>query len=165
MSKNRCRHSMKDKEGRKLLLEFSEKLGTDIQQLLGYKTRIEIDETEIAKIFIINGRPLLARSDGELFFTLLFEEIFLLVPKIMVDMGAVPYVCKGADIMAPGILSIEGEFEQNTLLVVVDERHRKPLAVGISLFNSEEMKNLNRGKTVKILHYVGDKLWDQLKSY
>ena len=156
---------MKDKEGRKLLLEFSEKLGTDIQQLLGYKTLIEIDETEIAKIFIINGRPLLARSDGELFFTLLFEEIFLLVPKIMVDMGAVPYVCKGADIMAPGILSIEGEFEQNTLLVVVDERHRKPLAVGISLFNSEEMKNLKRGKTVKILHYVGDKLWDQLKSY
>jgi PUA-domain protein len=165
MSKKRRRHTIKDKEARKLLLDVSEKLGTDIEQLLGYKTRIEVDETEIAKIFIINGRPLIAQSDGTLFFTLVFEEIFSLVPKIMVDMGAVPYVCKGADIMAPGILSIEGEFGQKNLLIVVDECHRKPLAVGISLFNSEEMKNLQKGKTVKILHYVGDKLWDQIKNY
>ena len=67
----------------------------------------------------------MAKSEDLLFFTLAFEELFSMFPKIVVDMGAVPYVCKGADIMAPGIRSVNGEFETNNLLIVVDERHNK----------------------------------------
>jgi len=164
MSKKLRRHPLKDKEKKKFLLDVSTKLGTEVEQLLGQKARIEQTETENVEIFIFNGKPLLAKSDGTLFFTLLFEELFSLFPKIVVDMGAVPFVCKGADLMAPGILSINGEFEQNSLIIVVDERHGKPLAVGVALFSSEEMKTVKRGKTVKILHYVGDKIWDHIRS-
>ena len=139
-------------------------LGTDIERLLGSKTGVEVNETEIAEVFFFDGRPLLARSNGVLFPTLYFEELFSIIPKIVVDMGAVPYVCKGADVMAPGVRAIKGEFKENNLLLIVDERHGKPLAIGVALFSSEDMKALNSGKIVKNLHYVGDKLWNYLKA-
>jgi len=160
----RRRHSLKEKEAKRFLLEVSKRLGTSIEQFIDSKIRIEVNETKIADLFFFNGRPLIAKSDGTLFFTLSFEELFPLFPKIVVDMGAVPYVCKGADVMAPGIRVVKGDFKENDLLIVVDERHGKPLAVGIALFSSEEMKTINHGKTVKNLHYVGGKLWNLLKS-
>jgi len=164
LPKKRRRHFLKEKEAKRFLLEVSKTLGTDIDQLLGSKTGVEVNETETAEIFFFNGRPLLARSDGLLFPTLYFEEFFAVIPKIVVDMGAVPYVCKGADVMAPGVRTIKGEFEENSLILVVDERHGKPLAVGVALFGSEDMKALDSGKIVKTLHYVGDKLWNYLKT-
>lgn len=164
LPKKRRRHFLKEKEAKRFLLEVSKTLGTDIEQLLGSKNRVEVNETETAEIFIFDGRPLLARSNGVLFPTLYFEELFSIIPKIVVDMGAVPYVCKGADVMAPGVVAIKGEFEENDLLLVVDERHGKPLAVGVALFGSEDMKVLNSGKIVKNLHYVGDKLWNYLRA-
>ena len=164
LPKKRRRHFLKEKESKRFLLEVSKTLGTDIERLLGSKTRVEMNETEAAEIFIFNGRPLLARSNGALFPTLSFEELFPIIPKIVVDMGAVPYVCKGADVMAPGVVAIEGEFREKDILLVVDERHGKPLAVGVALFSSETMKTVNHGKTVKNLHYVGDKLWNYLRG-
>jgi PUA domain protein len=164
MPKKLRRHPLKDKEAKRFLLDVSKRLGPNVEQLLGSKPRVEVNETETAEIFIFNGRPLLARFNGELFPTLSFEELFALIPKIVVDMGAVPYVCKGADVMAPGVRAIKGEFKENDLLLVVDERHGKPLAVGVALFSSEAMKAVNHGKTVKNLHYVGDKLWNSMRG-
>jgi len=164
MPKKPRRYFLKEKEARRLLLDFSQRLKTDFEQLLGAKPRIEVNETEAAGIFIFNGKPLLVRSGGELFPTLAFEEVFPFISRIVVDMGAVPYVCKGADVMAPGVVSIKGEFEENDLLLVVDERHGKPLAIGVALFNSQAMKNVKHGKIVKNVHHVGDKLWKTLRK-
>jgi PUA domain protein len=154
---------LKSKEAKKLLQEISSKLGKDVEQMLGTKSRIEVNETELGELFIFNGRALFARSNKIFFFTLAFEELFPLFPRIVVDMGAVPYVCKGADVMAPGVCSINGNFETDGLLVVVDERYNKPLSIGMALLNSEEMKTTKKGKVIKTLHYVGDKLWTQIK--
>jgi PUA-domain protein len=164
MPKKPRRHFLREKEARKLL-DFSQRLKTDVEQVLGSKPRIEVNETEAAEIFILNGKPLLARSGGELFPTLAFEKVFPFISRIVVDMGAVPYVCKGADVMAPGVVSVKGEFEENDLLLVVDERHGKPLAIGVALFNSQVMKNMKHGKIVKNIHHVGDKLWNYLREF
>lgn len=158
------RHSLKSKYAKKLLLTISKNLQINIEKFFESKIRIELLETEIAEIFIFNGRPLIARFDGCLFPTLYFKEVFGIIPKLVVDMGAVPFICKGADLMAPGVLSIKGQFNQNELLLIIDERHGKPLAIGLSIFDSEEMKKVNRGKIAKNLHFVGDKLWDYLKE-
>jgi PUA domain protein len=163
LPKNR-KYTLKSKDSKKLLKEVSANLGADVENILGTKTRIEINEIESGELFVFGGRALLAKSDNVLFFTLAFEELFSLFPKIVVDMGAVPYVCKGADVMAPGIRSVNGDFETNKLVIVVDERHNKPLAVGMALLNSEEMKATKKGKVIKTLHYVGDKFWNQIKS-
>jgi PUA-domain protein len=162
--KKRRIHPLKEKEAKKFLQEVTNRLGTDVERLLGSKARVELDEIETTEVFIVNGRPLIARSGDALFPTLTFEEFFSFIPRVVVDMGAVPYVCKGADVMAPGVVAIKGEFEVDNLLLVVDERHGKPLAVGVALFSSEAMKALKRGKTIKILHYVGDKLWNYLRG-
>jgi len=46
-----------------------------------------------------------------------------------VDMGAVPYVYNGADIMAPGIVDADREIAAGNLVWVRDERNKRPLAV------------------------------------
>ena len=164
MPKKRHRHSLKSKDAKKFLQEVSNRLGTDVEQFFGSKTRVEVNETETVELFIFDGRPLLARSNGELFPTLSFEELFSAIPRIVVDMGAVPYVCKGADVMAPGVRAVKGEFKDKSLILVVDERHGKSLAIGVALFSSEDMKAAKSGKTVKNLHYVGDKLWNHMRG-
>jgi PUA domain protein len=74
-------------------------------------------------------------------------------------MGAVPHVCNGANIMAPGIVSFDGEFRKGDYILVVDERHRKPIAVGEILYDRVEAKNVKQGVVVKNMHFVGDKVW------
>jgi PUA-domain protein len=164
LQKKLPRCSLRSKDAKKLVQEVSEKYGINVEQFLENKIRVESCQIDIFTVFLLNGKPLLAKSDDTVFFTLFFEQVFSLFPKVIVDMGAVPYICKGADVMAPGIRKIQGEFNQNGLLLIVDERYGKPLAVGLALLDSEEMKNTPRGKVIKTLHYVGDKLWNNLKS-
>ena len=160
----RHRSCLKSKDTKKLNVELSEKLGIKIQDFFESKIRVESYQIDAVTVFLFNGKPLLAKSDDALFFTLIFEEIFSQFPKIVVDMGAVPFVCKGADVMAPGIREIQGKFDENGLVLVVDDRHHKPLAVGLAMFSSEEMNKISNGKVIKTLHYVGDKLWSSLKA-
>lgn len=164
LPKKRHRHFLKGKNSKRFLLEVTETFRQNIASLLGSKTRVEVEETETHEIFIINQRPLLARVDGHLFPLLSFGEIFSVIPKIVVDMGAVPYVCKGADVMAPGVREVKGVFKEKDMILVVDERHNKPLAVGLALIGSEDMKDIDHGKVVKNLHYVGDQFWHYLKT-
>ena len=79
-------------------------------------------------------------------------------------MGAVPYVCKGATVMAPGIVRIEGEFGKGDLVLVVDMKFGKALALGESLMDAETARATKKGPVVKTLHYVGDKIWDYTKT-
>jgi len=159
------RHFLKEKEATQLLLNFSQKLKTSPKQLFGTKIHVESTETRAGKIVLIDGEPLLA-SYGDTFLpTLIFDEALNRLPKIVVNMGAVPHICNGADVMAPGVVQIDGEFQADEFLLVIDERYRKPLAIGKALFNSEDMKSLKRGRIVENLHYVGDKLWKLLKQF
>ncbi len=158
------RRFLKKREATQLLLSISKKLKTSPKELFGTKTRVESTEIQDGKIFFINSMPLLVSYKDTLFPTLLFSEALNRLPKITVNMGAVPYICNGADVMAPGVVQIEGQFQTDEFLLVVDERHHKPLAVGKALYNSEDMKNLKQGKIVENIHYVGDKHWNFLKQ-
>lgn len=158
------RHFLKEKEAEQLLKELSQKLRIDLKQLFGTKIRVEQTETQGAKIFIIDGKPLFARLDGTLLPTLKFEDILSFLPKLIVDMGAVSYVCNGADVMAPGVVEIKGNFNEGDFLVIADERHEKPLAIGIALANSQTAKTLKHGKVARNTHFVGDSLWAVIKN-
>lgn len=79
-------------------------------------------------------------------------------------MGAIPYVCAGADVMRPGIKVIEDGIAKDSSVAVIDEKYGKLLAVGIALFDSEEMKKMERGKVIKNIHYVGDWIWNFNKA-
>ena len=158
------RHLLKVKEAKQLLSELSQKLKLDAERLVGSKTRIELAETHMVQIFIINEKPLFAKIDGTLLPTLTSNGVFSLLPKIVVDMGAVPHICNGADLMAPGVVQIDGDFSIDDVLLIVDERHGKPLAIGVALLDSTSMRNAKYGKVVKNIHYVGDRVWRMLKK-
>jgi len=158
------RYFLRKKERKNFYNNVTKALHIDPEGSFGSKAQIEVVETSRHKIFLINGLSLFAESDGDLFPTLFFEEHLLLLPKIIVDMGAVQYVCRGADIMAPGIVEIQGEFEEKSLAVLLDERNKKPIAIGQSLFSSKTAKTLKKGKILRNLTYVGDDIWKVVKA-
>ena len=80
-------------------------------------------------------------------------------PYVMVDMGAVKFMCKGANVMRPGIKKFS-EFQKDNIVCIVEESHHKFLAVGKTLVSSEEVKNMEKGEVVKNLHYISDKFWE-----
>jgi len=159
------RRFLKEKEATQLLVKFSQKLKTSSKQLFGTKIHVESADTQVGKIFLINGKPLLAFYEDIVLPTLISNDILNRLPKIVVNMGAVPHICNGADVMAPGVVQIEGKFQADEFILIIDERNRKPLVIGKALFNSKDMKKLKKGRIVRNLHYVGDKLWKLLKQF
>ena len=87
------------------------------------------------------------------------NNFFVSLPKVVVDVGAIRFVVNGADIMRPGIRTLE-EFEQNSLVIVVDEKHNKPLAVTIALFDSNTIRSMSKGRVLENIHFVGDDIWE-----
>lgn len=159
------RHPLSSKEIKRLLADFSKIITIDTERLFGSRPQIEIFKVQRCEIFIVKGIPLLVKLEGELLPTLLFREALFFLPKVVVDMGAVPHVCNGADIMAPGIVKIEGDFNKGDLVLVVDERHGKPIALGRAFLDSNLAKMLRKGRTVENIHYVGDEVWNIMKKF
>ena len=80
-------------------------------------------------------------------------------PYVIVDMGAVKFMCKGANVMRPGIKKYS-EFQKDSIICIVEESHHKFLAVGKTLVSSDEMSNMEKGEVIKNLHYISDKFWE-----
>ena len=115
------------------------------------------------EIFYSNGSPIIVRSGKRLFPTLNSQAILSFIPKIVVNLGAIPHVCNGADVMSPGIVKFEGVFIKGDIVVITDEQYGKPIAIAEALYNLEVAKTLKRGKLFKNLHYIGDKIWQKIK--
>jgi PUA-domain protein len=158
------RYPLKAKEAKQIIEEASQTLKLDLEALFGSKANVEVVESDVGEVYLIGGKPLLFKLDNRVLPTLLFPEFTAKAPKIIVDMGAIPYVCKGATVMAPGIVRIEGEFNKGNLVLVADVKHGKALAVGESLLDAETAMNTKKGPVVKTLHFVSDKVWDTIKT-
>lgn len=78
---------------------------------------------------------------------------------VTVDMGAVPFIRNGADVMAPGIVGADPAIREGDLVWVRDERNGRPLAVGRAVMDGPTMAREERGKAIETIHYVGDDLW------
>ena len=157
------RYPLKAKEAKQIIEEAAKTLKLDFETLFGAKPNVEVVESDVGLIYLIGGKPLLFKADDHLLPTLLFNEFIAKAPKAVVDMGAVPFVCKGATVMAPGIVRIEGQFGLGDLVLVADVKFGKALAVGEALMDSETAKQTKKGPVLKTLHYVSDKIWDYTK--
>ena len=80
-------------------------------------------------------------------------------PYVMVDMGAVKFMCKGANVMRPGIKKYS-EFQKDSIVCIIEESHHKFLAIGKTLVSSQELENMEKGEVIKNLHYISDKFWE-----
>ena len=139
-------------------------LNQDLQDLFGLeqfvdkKSKVELLETDLHRLVLIDSKPSFFYLENKLVPTLrlLLEKNIL--KTVTVDMPAVPFMAKGADVMRPGITEIE-EFAKDQIVAVVDEKNHKPLCIGRALFSSQDMTAMERGKVIKSLHHVGDKIW------
>jgi PUA domain protein len=164
MSQKYRRYTLKAKESKQILTQASEKLKINLESMFGTKDSLEIVEGEFGELLLIDGKPVLFKTADSVLPTLTSVEILAKLPKVVVDMGAVRFVCNGADVMAPGIVRYEGSFVKGNVVVVVDVKHGKTLALGEILYSSEEVKNIKQGPIIKTKHYVSDKVWNFAKT-
>lgn len=126
------------------------------------KDVVEVVAMEAGTFTVVNGVPAFVEFQGMFFPHLKFLQTQQVrLPHLVVDMGAVPHVCDGADVMRPGITAIEGEFVQDDLLIVADERHGRPLAVCSALMDAATARAATTGKVATSVHYVGDSFWKE----
>jgi PUA-domain protein len=145
---------------KKYLKKVKEKLGI-YADLLPNNAQIEMLETDVEDLILVDGEPLIMILDGEPYPALKgalkrrLESYY-----VVVDMGAVKFVAGGADVMSPGIVEADTDIKEGDVVVVIEETHRKPLSIGRALITGNEMVENQQGKAVKTLHYVGDKIWN-----
>jgi PUA domain protein len=140
--------------------EFIQKFGAATNEI--FNGTVEIVELQDGReVLLVEGKPVVFKSQDCLFPTL-FSEDKIQMKRVVVDMGAVPHVADGADIMAPGVVSAAENIKTGECVVVVDERHGKALAIGSALVESASMKG-PKGRVIKNLHHVGDAIWKLAK--
>ncbi|MEM2192348.1 MAG: PUA domain-containing protein [Candidatus Hadarchaeales archaeon] len=144
------------------LREMTKALPPELQEFKNKMKDVEIVDTDEFKIILSNKEPLLLLHQGK-FLPLLTSPAASKIPKVVVDMGAVPHIANGADIMGPGVVSADESIHEGGTVVVVDEKHGKTLAVGIALVPGGEMRG-RKGKVVENIHHVSDKIWKLLQS-
>ena len=159
------RYHLRARERKDLAHQLSQVLKINTIQLNKKKTRTEVLElSDGHQIIVINNQPSFIIKDDALYPTLLNTYILSYLPTITVDVGAVPYICNGAHLMAPGITEYTEPFEEGDILVINEERYKKPLAIGQSLLHSLQLRSITTGKVALNLHYVSDPIWIFLHS-
>jgi len=156
------RHPLSKKE-RKRLAERAKSLYPGIP--------LAFDEAELAvvdgiTIYIIDGVPCLYEEGEELMPTLrcLLKHGASWLPRLVVDRGAAKAVARGADLMAPGVKRVEGEFGAGDVVAIVDEQTGAAVAVARALEDAavirEKVESRGRGKVAENIHHVGDDVWE-----
>jgi PUA-domain protein len=154
--KIRKRYHLKKKKVR----EIQENLN-DFPGIVSTGDTLEIIKSDLPDIVLVNGDPLIMYYDNIPFPTLKGAlKADIKSRYVVVDMGAVKFMAKGADVMSPGITEADPNVEKDDLVIIVDETHRKPLAIGRCLIPGQDMVENTEGKAVKTLHFIGDDIWN-----
>lgn len=142
-----------------LLKTVSEKWGIEFPKMKNVKVHQILED---AQIITGNGLKILKVDEDYLPF---LSEIEMLekFPTVTVDMGAVKFMCKGANLMRPGIKKFT-EFEKDKIVCIVEESQHKFLAVGKSLVSSSELETMEKGEVIKNMHYISDRFWETGKT-
>ena len=153
------RHSIRRSQGQELHARLTEQIGESAK--LFPADTIEVLETNAnVSLFMVNRKPLLMDTGNWVFPTL---KGALAIPfperRVVVDQGAIPFVVNGADVMRPGIVSVTPDVRAGAPVQIVEERHGKPLAIGIALHDAEAILAATSGKMCKNFHHVGDEIW------
>ncbi|MDC0159114.1 RNA-binding protein [Candidatus Nitrosopelagicus sp.] len=144
---------------------------TQLLKIVAEKWKIEIPKVKNLKVYeiddevnLITGKEIKILKIKDEYLPFLSEISTLKkFPFVQVDMGAVKFMCKGANLMRPGIKKFS-EFSKNDIVCIVEESQNKFLAVGKSEVDSSELETMDKGEVLKNLHYISDKTWEISKT-
>jgi len=142
-------------ETSELIKIVSERWGIQCPKIKNFKVHQISDDAQI----IVGKEIKILKIDDDYLPFLSETETLKKFPNVMVDMGAIKFMCKGANLMRPGIKKFT-EFEKDNLVCIMEESHHKFLAVGKALVSSSELENMEKGEVLKNLHYISDKFWE-----
>jgi PUA domain protein len=142
-----------------LLKTVSERWGIEFPKIKNVKVHQILND---AQIITANGMKILKVEDDYLPF-LSETETLKKFPSVTVDVGAIKFMCKGANLMRPGILKFS-EFEKDKLVCIVEESHGKFIAIGKSMVSSAELETMEKGEIIKNIHYISDRFWETGKT-
>jgi malignant T-cell-amplified sequence len=146
-------------ETSELLKDISSQWKIDIPKIKNLRMYYITDDAQI-----ITAKDIMILKIGDVHLPFLSQKDLLeKFPNVMVDMGAVKFMCNGANVMRPGIRSYS-EFEKDQIVCVIEESQHKFLAVGKAMVSSSELETMQKGEVVKNLHYISDKFWETGKT-
>lgn len=158
----RNRYPIRDKDAREVADALSRTFGSAFEW---EGRRVERGDAQGYTVFLVNEVPM-AFLDGEQVLPTV-RGLLAFGAKdrfVTVDKGAVGFVIKGADVMSPGIVDADPAIAPGDVVWVREETHLQPLAVGRALVPGPEMVASKKGKAVKTLHHLRDKLWDIIQE-
>lgn len=92
-----------------------------------------------------------------------------MMPKMQVDKGAIKFVLRGANVMAPGLTSagggIEEGIEKGMPVQVTAEGCEHACAIGLMSSSSKELEQKPTGQAIEAVHSLGDGLWKLEKVF
>ena len=147
---------MRSRDSKKLLQGLSKDYGQVIAK------KVEVAEFEEKKVYLFDIKIEFIEDENGVY-PYLGGSYLDDLPRVVVDMGAIRFVCNGADVMAPGIVEVD-KFDEGSLVVIRDMSHGKALSIGKSLKSSTEIMSNKKGKVIQNIHYVGDKLWENASA-
>ena len=113
---------------------------------------------------IITGDGITAVKIGENILPFLDDtDVLEKFPYVKVDMGAIKFVCKGANVMRPGITKFS-DFESGEIVCIIEESQNKFLAVGKAEISSKEAEDARKCEVIKNMHYISDDFWETKKE-
>ena len=126
---------------KRLRKKEAKKISAELEEVAGINVDGDMDVVDFGnlRIILVDNEPLLIEYDGK-YYVSVYGAIKLKPEKyrVTVDEGALKFIMNGADVMKPGI-------------VYADERIRE----GDFVYVTVEGK----GKAVKNLHHLKDKIW------
>lgn len=159
------RHQLSKSERKRLVELFRSQFpaGAELLQAAATIEIARLRDIDL-ELVIIDKVPAIVLSENITYPTLMAAiKLSLKLPVVVVDMGAVPHILNGADVMAPGIVDHD-TFDRNALVYITDVNQRRAFAVGQALVSSKELENMKRGRVIRNLHYAGDKIWKIISS-
>lgn len=151
-------HQLSKTDSSKMLEEIVSQWKIEISKMKTVVKHEVDDETSI-----ITGDGFTAVKVGNTYLPFLSDALLLeKFPRVVVDSGAIKFVCNGANIMRPGIKNYTS-FQKGQIVCVSEEIHNKFLAIGRALVSSDEMTSITKGEVIENLHYVSDRYWEYAK--
>ena len=152
------RHFLKRKQLKQINKALTDHYQYDFHLL---DLRVEGASSKEGDILILDKVPTFFTVEGHFYLTLKGHNRYDVLTKyVTVDMGAVPFLVNGADVMAPGIVDADNSIQKGDVIWVRDEKNLKPILIGKSKESGERLISLSKGKVVNTLHFVGDALWN-----
>ena len=118
-----------------------------------------------SSIIIVEGKLLFIQTRDHIFPTLrLLHKYPFMMPHMRVDKGAIRFVLNGSSIMCPGLTSPGGFMEEgvpaNTAVAIMAEGKEHALAVGVTTMSTDEIRQVNSGIGIELIHHLKDPLWE-----